>query len=391
MKGYIQNLDDIKNFVSGCNKIAENLNKKSESEKLIVIAPGDSPSKIVKYIQTQNLCKNCIFISFSLSKIDDILSDPTIDPKLYPKAVDYIKGFLPVNDNVVIIDFISQGSTMKAISDAYRNKARELGAPGRFDFPDKITIEKTADEIAQGNKLHILSENIISESSRIIHLKEENSLKSQEFKNIIEITQYFGKSTYLYNSDLSNTRCIIKNNIYEKLLAEQNYERFHNLYGLEYALSVIPGCELFLQIAILYSNKETQQIIEKTMETWNIYKSKNSHSGGSKKLTNKTSKKKLTNKTSKKKLTNKTSKKKITNKTSKKKLTNKTSKKKLTNKTSKKKLTNKTSKKKLTNKTSKKKLTNKTSKKKLTNKTNKKKITNKTSKKKLTNKTSKIK
>ena len=74
MKGYIQNLDDIKNFVSGCNKIAENLNKKSESEKLIVIAPGDSPSKIVKYIQTQNLCKNCIFISFSLSKIEKKLT-----------------------------------------------------------------------------------------------------------------------------------------------------------------------------------------------------------------------------------------------------------------------------------------------------------------------------
>jgi len=180
----------IEDFISGCMQIAKFIN---ENEIVNVIAPGDSPSKIIKYIQIKNLCESCTFYSFAAS-----------DLGFAGSTIEYLKKVLPKNnlEKTIIIDYIVSGRSIFEILDAYREMEH-------LQFADSIERQfRTRNDV--------------------------------EPLNIISINNYFKDSIgFLTYAESSKTRCLPKKTNY----VDDDQTIFNS-----------NGCSFFIYFAILYDN-----------------------------------------------------------------------------------------------------------------------------------------
>ena len=118
---YIYDFDEIRDFVSGCKKIQDKIEKRireiTDGSKLYIIAPGDSPSKIINYLQKNKMYDRCEYISFPLSN----MVGNEDNRRNYKHSVKYIASFLPLlSSNFLIIDYVARGSTIKGIINGFK-------------------------------------------------------------------------------------------------------------------------------------------------------------------------------------------------------------------------------------------------------------------------------
>jgi hypothetical protein len=171
----------LDNFINGCNTISRILNDKARLLKgragtnkyLKVVCPGDSPSKVVRYLRLNHLCPNCKFISFPMSNTVSIDND---------ENVKYLNPILP--DDLIgtfVMDyFTTRGSTYIAILETYKHKLRT----GKI--PKKVY--------------------------EMLGISDGIDVENPEPNFFINIKEYFDGKTlrYLAESEDSNTRCIRK-------------------------------------------------------------------------------------------------------------------------------------------------------------------------------------
>lgn len=125
--------EQIEYFIFNVKRCIKKLNNLSINNKKYVLAPGDSCSKIVLYIEKLNLCPNCKFMLFPLSNI-----------KIKNKnTIKYIESFIP-NDfsNLIIMDYILTGSSLKVLIEALKSKLNKYPTE-----KNKLTFEKIEHDV----------------------------------------------------------------------------------------------------------------------------------------------------------------------------------------------------------------------------------------------------
>jgi hypothetical protein len=200
--------------VEQLNKIKTNRNLDS----IIVIAPGDSPYKIVKIIQKLNLAPFCTFIDFPASSLGKIN-----DEFIKIKMENYMKEKLPININsIVFMDFFFRGKSMKYILEIYKKKIDEKELTNTEDIN---TINKLL-QLIKDSQYHV-SKNIFL----------NNELVKNYFINIE------GESNIFMDAEINDLRCIQKFKTYDE---EELKLPFNNI-----------RCELFIYAYIIFKlNKE---------------------------------------------------------------------------------------------------------------------------------------
>ena len=185
---------DIKQFVNGCLRIKKYLNKRAGENKLTVIAPGDSPSKIVKFLEKTKSCPNCVFISFPISGIGG--SDGNKTEKDNQKIKEYIKTQLPKTlaiENTVFMDFINSGDTLQHIIISCKEKYKI----------SPVIIKKILYEL--DFSYHEMSTYFINKEIKLPPYKNK--------KYILNCRSFFnGNIYYLMAAENTNTRCLPKYN-----------------------------------------------------------------------------------------------------------------------------------------------------------------------------------
>jgi hypothetical protein len=216
--------DKLTNFIDGCTKIADIINRNGAQQ---VIAPGDSPYKVVKYIQLKKLCPDCNFIIFPISGVlyDEFNNNKSI------KLFNFLDNYLPKDnlDKIMIIDYIYYGNTINAFIQYYNSKRSKIYRP----FTSKLQSE-----------LDI----IISVDPEERILIDDTSMP-KPIQHIINIGYFFNKitSNLMEFGETNNTRCLPKNEEYEML----DISSFDAI-----------GCLFFIYTAILYTiNKRLVNII----------------------------------------------------------------------------------------------------------------------------------
>ena len=112
--------NDLDDFNKGCETISKILNERSvPGKEIIVIAPGDSPSKIVRYLEILMKDVSCQFISFSLSNMFENCNEED--------AISYIASYIPDGniENIILLDYIATGSTVRAFMNALIHKCKD--------------------------------------------------------------------------------------------------------------------------------------------------------------------------------------------------------------------------------------------------------------------------
>ena len=245
---------DIVNFNKGCMDIALWLNsvytKSGTREKIPVVCPGDSPAKIVRFLQLSNLIdpSKFEFISFSLSGMVDYYEhynmtgsscyDDDICEYIYRQLSDIVNF-----DNLVIMDYVARGSSVFSIIDSILCKMKDI-TPNVRTTLNKIYIEvKKLVVFRNINKLGKTG----SPVPRTYHvLNIENCLP--------------GSIGYIMEAERYNSRCVPSNNEYKNNLQYDQQQDFN--------------CNLFVYTTLLYNNNAA-----KLVRIWdsipNIYTSKN--------------------------------------------------------------------------------------------------------------------
>ena len=287
----------LNDFQEGCESIATILNNiASERGKLTILVPGDSASKIVKYIQIRGLCPGCNFIEFPFSK-DNIAAANIRNPN-FNRYWGELNSILPNIDlsNLIIIDFINTGDSIlnlleltykkkiarKEISEKNReiyNKIIDELKLGKDIFEElilnetmenviKFPLEDVKREIKKNQELidsqlaipanrpilkKILTDIVEIKSNtpreELFIIELENFLKRLPVSNIINIFFYFKRmySSYYYASEeVGKNRCqsrVIVDNLF---IAQAPFDLF--------------GCDFFVYVAILYSRNKDQII-----------------------------------------------------------------------------------------------------------------------------------
>jgi hypothetical protein len=125
-KGFRQ-CEPIMEFICGCKRTYEQI-----PEGSTIIAPGDSPARVVKLIDLL-FNTNCQIISFPLS---------SSYPKLSPKLIDdYMRQIIESNPhNLVYVDYIGSGSTYQLLLESFRRiyGDEQLGMQ-KINLSDTIT------------------------------------------------------------------------------------------------------------------------------------------------------------------------------------------------------------------------------------------------------------
>jgi len=243
------------NFITGCERIAQIINEKAI---INVIAPGDSPAKIVKYLQRNNLCPNCNFISFSLSEVYYYTYETNADPN---KLYNYLAIKLPSDnlDNTVIMDYVARGGAIKGIANTYSIKLDNK------KFADKLLAELV-------NVIKNLSKNLLKEDGDDIELLDPI--------HIIDIHFYFygyGITHFLISAEDINTRCMPKNEKFE-VINEAEFKSYgcdffvymtilHKMYGGERLFKIIDDLKMTLQRPIedFYREYGSNKIVDLTI------------------------------------------------------------------------------------------------------------------------------
>jgi hypothetical protein len=239
-------ISDLENFNNGCIRIANWLNdiydKSGSNEPIPVICPGDSPAKIVRFLQLSNLIDSSKFdfISFSLSGMGDFYASYNIkdsscyDDELCSYIYDKISDITNF-ENLVIMDYIARGCSVYSIIDAILGKMKPIPLNIRNTL-DNIYIEVQSLVNYKGlNKLAKLNSNSIP-----------NSIPKT--RNVLNIENLLsGSIEYIMEAEKYNSRCLPSNNEYETNLQYTEEEQFN--------------CNLFVYISLLY-NRDSAKLID---------------------------------------------------------------------------------------------------------------------------------
>ena len=288
-------LDD---FQKGCHLIIEILNRISaERGNITILVPGDSGSKISKYIQATGLCPRCNFLEFPFSsEIFHPAIQQNANVKEYWKQLDILIPNIDLT-NIIFLDVIYQGNSLhhikefifqqkidkKLISSANQKikidihnellMNRDIGkyilqVPGYklVDLVDQ-SVGYIREKIANIKTL-LDSSSVDPTHRRIIHkiLDDELGIKESApnkdaiiakldylrnnrtvpVRNIINIQPYFNDSFgNLINAEEYNSRCnakIVPARLYAK--PQQFFDSFN--------------CDLFIYIALLFRRYKDQ-------------------------------------------------------------------------------------------------------------------------------------
>ena len=290
-------IDMLNDFQEGCMSIATILNRiASERGELTILVPGDSASKIVKYIQIRRLCPGCNFIEFPFSKNNTEAAN--IGNPNYKKYWNELNSLLPNIDlsNLIIIDFLNTGNSIYNLLELTYNKKierKDISEKNREiykkiinelelgrDIFNELILNKTIKNIIE-NSLEVVKKEInknyklidmelaipanrpilkkiltdiveiksITPRNELFIIELENFLKRLPVLNIINIFFYFKEnySNYYYASEeIGKNRCQSKV-IVDNLFTEQApFDLF--------------GCDFFVYVAILYSKYKDQII-----------------------------------------------------------------------------------------------------------------------------------
>lgn len=226
------NKKNIYIFIENCFLISTKLNMLSKNKKLYVICPGDSPTKIVKFLQILNLCPNCIFINFPFSR-----------GQYNEKTFKYVANFIPDNfDNIIILDLIVSGETISVIYNSLKYK---------LEKNNKI---KTKENLLNLELIGICFSNIIlniypnfkykiMDNLNVIYSSFHLMNEFVEHKFIINIADYWMDWDSFGISEYYNSRCIMSNPEHIKINEDviNSYDSF--------------GCNFFVYLMILsYKN-----------------------------------------------------------------------------------------------------------------------------------------
>lgn len=236
---------DIVDFNKGCEKIAKWLNShltESQDKPIPVICPGDSPSKIIIFLEKSDLIDNKYFnfISFSLSgMVDyyehyDILQDSgNIEIQKY--IANQIKTY-PNLENLLVMDYIARGSSIYSIIDAIKYLLPII----------KHSNEEKCNEIIR--KIVQIDNELIS----LLKYRYDNmfnSTKSPKPKtnDVINIANYFETNiSYIMEAEKYNSRCLPSNDDY----VEKEYSKDEQF-----------NCNFFVYLALLYNSNSEKFII----------------------------------------------------------------------------------------------------------------------------------
>lgn len=245
----VEEKSDIYRFIETCNYIALKLNNLSKNIKLNVICPGDSPVKIIRYLEKLNLCPNCNFINFSLSR--SMVNENTYN---------YIGDFIPDNYcNIVILDLIDSGYTLTMIYNAMKDKISKNKKLNNEE--NKLCLQQIG--ICFSNyiiKIYPNLKNKISDELKInrsIYQIMDEKYCSLNFKFLLNILDYWGwrKSGIFAWAENYNARCIVKNEEHIKL----NDDFIKNINTF--------GCDFFIYLMILC--KKNYEFVKK--QNYNNY------------------------------------------------------------------------------------------------------------------------
>ena len=209
-------LDEIPTFIDACYKIAKFLN---DNNIIHVIAPGDSPSKFIKFITHKKLCPQCKFITFSISNVGH---PPDSDSQDIENYTNQFLQSIDDLDKTCIIDFISSGKTIDLL---IKLLDRKFNSP--VIIPEnKNIIEKFKNEL----------EYIKTVDKRLISYRclEENKPK----KHIIDITYFIFDHLNFSEAEERNTRCEPRNTKYITM------DSSRDIIGI--------GCDFFVYVTVLY-------------------------------------------------------------------------------------------------------------------------------------------
>lgn len=221
------NIEILQDFYEGSNKIKKlfedrldkykkykkqnNINNDTIINKLNIISPGDSPSKIIIYFEILNLIEDCIFYSFPLSTSESQNNNTD-------KIIKYVKNNLKplfkywkhnndnnkidnninnqYNEDYIIFDYIASGSSLKNyVLPAINKKLPEQLPSGNFLFYNYNYNNKKPDEERQS---------IIAEDLKIFN---------DNMHNFLNLSYFYDKCLgYLMHAEEYSSRCLDKFN-----------------------------------------------------------------------------------------------------------------------------------------------------------------------------------
>jgi hypothetical protein len=173
----INNFNNFNLYIEFLIKKINRIKTKRNIQKLIIVAPGDTPSKIIKFVKKLNLCPECEFISFPASGIKQ-----TYDEEKEKRKYEYIKNFLPDDiESVVLFDYIFSGSGLNSLINIYEKKFNDI----HIDKSEIITRMRQ-DVISRGG-LYIIPINISNHfnEAETYNLRCVQSYETYEKKDLI--------------------------------------------------------------------------------------------------------------------------------------------------------------------------------------------------------------
>ena len=205
----------MNDFIKGCHLIANDLNERAGGSPLNVLVPGDSGFKIYLYLKNMKLCPNCNFIKFPISRAGFELPD--------------VKKLLEDNvpstiDNLVILDYIDKGSTIKEIIKLYMARALK----GSLEIKQLSLVPEMLSElilttiISKYISFSINTTDIKTISKSLTKLKDikdlyniniyDKIIKSEEIKNpsIIEVDEFEAKIKTMIDTESNEVYKISK-------------------------------------------------------------------------------------------------------------------------------------------------------------------------------------
>jgi hypothetical protein len=219
--------DHIEELINNIVNSLNNIKKERELENIKVIAPGDSPYKIVKIIQKLDLAPFCEFIQFPASKLGRTAGVLDMSEEQYnsmnQKKYKYIEKKLPDDFNsVVFIDFIASASGIKNILEIYKKKLEEKKLTNTEDIN---TIDELIKIITEDKGKYTLSlRSNVFFNNYVININNNEHLFATNERNDLRCIQTFET----YNEEelilpFNNIRCELF--IYAYIIFELNKEK----------------------------------------------------------------------------------------------------------------------------------------------------------------------